>query len=160
VLGVACRERPSRVVCRMLGVAHSGQALAPRHAALILEREQGNGGAGKVRQVLLTKLREGPVGSPLQGVVEIIAGGRGKPGHHARVGRVRRDIHMNLTASTPELMVQATMVHESPHVAETVKHVPEQCWKAGTVQPITTEPSVSPEGDVGVVGHLSTTRKK
>jgi hypothetical protein len=41
-----------------------------------------------------------------------------------------------------------------------VKHDPEQGREAETVQPITTEPSVGPEGGVGIVIHLSTTRKK
>jgi hypothetical protein len=36
-----------------------------------------------------------------------------------------------------------------------VKHILEQGRKAGTVQPITTEPSVGPEGGVRVVIHLS-----
>jgi hypothetical protein len=67
---------------------------------------------------------------------------------------------MDLTAPTPKLTVQATMVCGSPRVAKTVKHVPEQGRKAGTVQAVSTEPSIGPEGGVGVVVHLSTTRKK
>jgi hypothetical protein len=47
-----------------------------------------------------------------------------------------------------------------PHVAKMVEHIPEQSWKAGMVQPITIEPSVGPDGGVGVVAHLSKTRKK
>jgi hypothetical protein len=160
MLGVACLELPPHVVCRTLGVAHSGQALASCWVSLILDREQGNGGTGKARQVALTELQEGLVGSPLQGVVEVVAGGRGEPGHHAQIRRVSRDIHMDLIASTPKLMIQARMVRGSPRVAEMVKHVPKQGWKAHTVQPITTELSVSPEGGVGVVIHLSKTRKK
>jgi hypothetical protein len=39
VLGVACYERPPHVVRRTLEVTHSGQALAPRYVALILNRE-------------------------------------------------------------------------------------------------------------------------
>jgi hypothetical protein len=105
VLGIACRERPPCVVRRTLGVTHSGQALAPRHVALILNREQGDGGASKARQVVLTELREGLVGSPPQGVVEVVASGRGEPGRHARVGRVSWDVHVDLVASTPELTV-------------------------------------------------------
>jgi hypothetical protein len=84
VLGIACRKRPSRVVCQTLGVAHSGQVLTPRRVALVLDREHGNGGAGKVRQVALKEHREGLVGSPLQGVIEVVAGGRGEPSRHAR----------------------------------------------------------------------------
>jgi hypothetical protein len=65
VLGVACRERPPCVVCRTLRVAHSGQARASRRVALVLDREQGIGAVGKARQVALTELYEGLVGSPL-----------------------------------------------------------------------------------------------
>jgi hypothetical protein len=65
VLGVAFSERSPYVVRRILGVTHSGQALAPHRVALILDGEQGNGSAGKARQVALTELREGMVGSPL-----------------------------------------------------------------------------------------------
>jgi hypothetical protein len=49
----------------MLGVTHSGQTLTPRLVALVLNEEQGNGGADKTRQVALTELHEGLVGSPL-----------------------------------------------------------------------------------------------
>jgi hypothetical protein len=73
---------------------------------------------------------------------------------------VSRDLHVDLTASTTELTVRATMVHGSLCVAETVKHVPEQGRKAEMVQLVAMEPSVGPEGGVGVVVHLSTTRKK
>jgi hypothetical protein len=144
----------------MLGVAHIGQALAPCRGALIWNREQGSGGAGKAQLVALVELREGLVSSSLQGVVEIVAGGHGEPGHHARVGRVSQDIHVDLIASMLELTVRMTTVRGSPRVAEMVKHVPEQGRKAGTVQPVATEPSVGPEGDIGVVIHLPTTRKK
>jgi hypothetical protein len=123
-------------------------------------KEYGNGGAGKAWQVVLTELREGLVGSSLQGVVEVIAGGRGEPGHHAWVERVSQDAHVDLTASMPELTVWVTTVRGSPGVVKTVKHVPEQGQKARTVQPVATEPSIGPEGGVGVVIHLSTTRKK
>jgi hypothetical protein len=148
------------MVCRTLGVTHNGQALAPCRVALILNREQGNGGAGKAWQVALIELHEGLVGSPLQDVVEVITGDRGEPGCHARVGRVSRDVHVDLTASMLELTVRATTVRGSPRVAEMVKHVPKQARKARTVQLIATEPSVGPEGGVGVVIYLSTTRKK
>jgi hypothetical protein len=124
------------MVRRTLGVTHSGPALAPCHAALVLDREHGNGGAGKARQVALTELHEGLVGSPLQGVVEVIAGGRGE------LGRVSRDVHVDLVASTLELTVLATPVHRSPRVAETVEHVLERGRKGRMVQPVTTEPSV------------------
>jgi hypothetical protein len=144
----------------MLRVTHSGLALAPRRVALIMNREQGNGGASKTRQVVLTELHEGLVGSRLQGVIEVVAGGHGELGRHARVRRVSRDVHVDLTASTPGITLQVTTVRGSPCVAETVKHIPEQGRKARTVQPVTTEPSVGPEGGVGVVIYLSTTRKK
>jgi hypothetical protein len=160
MLGVACLELPPHVVCQTLGVAHSGQVLASCYVSLILDREQGNGGTGKAQQVALTELQEGLVGSLLQGVVEVVAGGRGEPGRHAQIRRVSRDIHMDLVASTPELTIRARMVRRSSHVAEMVKDIPKQGWKARTVQPITTELSVNPEGGVGVVVHLSKTRKK
>jgi hypothetical protein len=99
------------------------------------------------------------VGSPLEGVIEVIADGRGEPGRHAWVRRVSRDIHVDLTASTPELTVRMNTVRGSPHVADTVEHIPEQGQKAGTVQPVATEPSIGLEGDIGVVIHLSKTRK-
>jgi hypothetical protein len=67
---------------------------------------------------------------------------------------------VHLIASTPELTVRVTTVRGSPCVAETVEHVPKQGQKARTVQPITTEPSVGPEGGIGIVIHLSKTRKK
>jgi hypothetical protein len=67
---------------------------------------------------------------------------------------------MDLVASTPKLMVRAATVHKSSRVAEMVEHVPEQGRKTRTVQHITTEPFISPEGGVGVVIHLSKIRKK
>jgi hypothetical protein len=109
--------------------------------------------------VALIELREGLVGNPLQGVIEVVAGGRGEPGCHARVRRVGRDVHVDLAASTPELTVWAAMVCGSLCVTKTVEHVPEQGRKVETVQPVTTEPSVGPEGGVGVVVHLLKTRK-
>jgi hypothetical protein len=153
-MGVACRERPPHMIHLMLRVTHSGQALAPCRVALVLDKEQGNGGASKARQVVLTELCDSLVGSPLQGVVKVIADDRGELGRHAQVRRVSRDVHMNLTVSTPELMVWVTTVHGSPRVAKTVKHVPEQGQKAGTMQLVATEPSVSPEGGIEVVVHL------
>jgi hypothetical protein len=65
VLGVACRERPTRVVGRELGVANGGYALTLHRDALILNGEQSDGGVTEDRQVALTELREGLVGSPL-----------------------------------------------------------------------------------------------
>jgi hypothetical protein len=100
------------------------------------------------------------VGSPIQGVIEVIAGGCGEPGRHARVGRVSRNVHVDLTASTPELMIRKALVRGSPRVAKTVERVPELGRKARTVQPVTMEPFVDPEGGVGIVIHLSKTGKK
>jgi hypothetical protein len=96
VLGVACYERPPRILRRSLRVTHSGQALAPRRVALVLHGEKGNGSAGKAHQVALTGLCEGLVGSSLQSVIVVIIGGCGELGHHARVGGVSRDVHGDL----------------------------------------------------------------
>jgi hypothetical protein len=109
--------------------------------------------------VVLTELYEGLVGSPLQGVIEVIAGGCGAPGRHAQVGRVSQDVHVDLAVSMPELTVWTTTVRGCPRVAKTVKRVLEQGQPAGTVQPVTRKPSIGPEGSVGVVIHLSETRK-
>jgi hypothetical protein len=68
---------------------------------------------------------------------------------------VWRDVHVDLTTHTSELAVQAAMGHRGLRTAKAVQHVPKQCGKAGTVQPITIEPTVSIEGGVGVVVHLS-----
>jgi hypothetical protein len=125
VLGIACRERPPRVVSGTLGVTHGSQALTPRCVALILDGKQGNVGGDEARQVALTKLHEGLVGSPLQSVIEVIACSHGEPGRHARVGGVGRDVHVDLAVSTPELMVWVAMVCGSPRVAKTMQHVPE-----------------------------------
>jgi hypothetical protein len=73
VLGVACRERPPRVVSRTFGVTNGGQALTPRCVALILDGEQGNGSVDEAQQVVPTKLHKGLVGRPLQSVIEVIA---------------------------------------------------------------------------------------
>jgi hypothetical protein len=86
VLGVACRERPPRVVSRTLRVANGGQTLTPRCVALILDGEQGNDDADEAWQVALTKLCEGLVGSSLQSVIEVIACSRAELGRHAWVG--------------------------------------------------------------------------
>jgi hypothetical protein len=67
---------------------------------------------------------------------------------------------MDLAAPQPELTVWTTTVRGKPHVAEMVQHVPKQSGKPGAVQPVTTEPSVSSKGGVGVVIHLSKTREK
>jgi hypothetical protein len=160
VLGVACHERPPQMVSRTLGVTNDGQALTPCYVALILNGEQGNSGADEARQVALTKLREGLVGSPLQSVVEVIACSHGEPSHDALVGGVSRDIHVDLAASTPELTVWAVTVCGSPHVAEMVQHVQEQDQETGTVQPVTMKTSISSDRGIGVVVHLSKTREK
>jgi hypothetical protein len=65
VLGVACHERPTRVVGWKLGVANGGHTLTPHRVALVPNGEQGDGGAAEDQQVVLTELREGLEGSPL-----------------------------------------------------------------------------------------------
>jgi hypothetical protein len=67
---------------------------------------------------------------------------------------------MDLAAPQPELTVRAATVRGKSHIAETVQHVPEQGEKAGSVLPVTTEPSVGSKGGVGVVIHLSKIREK
>jgi hypothetical protein len=76
------------------------------------------------------------------------------------VGRVSRNVHMDLAAPQAELMVWAAAVRGKPRIAEAVQHVPEQGGKPGAVQPVATEPSVGSQGGVGVVIHLSKTREK
>jgi hypothetical protein len=49
MLGIACHKCPPRALSRTLGVAHDGQALTPHRVALILDGEQGNGGANEAR---------------------------------------------------------------------------------------------------------------
>jgi hypothetical protein len=143
------------MVTRTLRVIHDSQALITRRVALVLDGEQGNGGADEARQVALTELHEGLVHSPLQSVVEVVACSRGEPGRHAGVRGVSWDAHVDLATSTPELMVRAATVRRISCVAETGQHVPEQGQKAVMVQPITTKPSIDPEGGVGIVAHLS-----
>jgi hypothetical protein len=157
VLGVACGKRPTHMVCRKLMVVDGGHALTPHHIALIPNGEQGNGSVTENRQVALTKLHEGLVGSPLQSVVEVVTPSRGKPSHHAQVSW---NFHMDLAAPQPELMVRAAAIRRKPRVAKAVQHVPEQGQKPGAVQPVTTESSVGSKGGVGVVIHLLKTREK
>jgi hypothetical protein len=151
VLGVACRERPTRVVSRTLRGTYGNQVLTPCYAALVSNGEQGNSGAVKARQVALTKLHEGLVGSPLQSVIEVVARSCDEPNSHARVRRVSWDIHMDLATSMPELTVQEATVCGSRCVVKAVQHISEQGREAGTVQPVATKPSVRSEGGVGVV---------
>jgi hypothetical protein len=98
VLGVARCERPTRMVGRKLGVTNGGHALTPYRIALIPNEEQGNGGVAKDRQVALTELREGLVGSPLQSVIEVVTPTHGKPSRHSQVGGVSWNVYMDLTA--------------------------------------------------------------
>jgi hypothetical protein len=65
VLGIACCEHPNRVVGQKVGVANGGHALTSHRVALVSNGEQCDGGAVEDRQVMLTELREGLVGSPL-----------------------------------------------------------------------------------------------
>jgi hypothetical protein len=108
VLGVACGKRPTRMVGRKLGVTDGGHALTPHRVALISNREQGNGDVTENRQVALTELREGLVGSPLQSVVEVVTLSRGKPSLQGRVSGVSQNVHMDLAAPQPELTVRTT----------------------------------------------------
>jgi hypothetical protein len=49
VLRLACPERSTHVVGRKLGVANGGHVLTPHPVALILNREQGDGGVTEDR---------------------------------------------------------------------------------------------------------------
>jgi hypothetical protein len=160
VLGVACSKRPTRMVGQKLGVTDGGHALTPHHVALVPNGEQGNDSVTENQQVMLTELREGLVGSPLQSVIEVVTPSCGKPSHHGRVGGVSRNIHMDLATPQPKLMVRTATVRRKPRVVKAVQHVPEQGGKPGAVQPVTTEPSVGFKGGVGVVIHLSKIREK
>jgi hypothetical protein len=160
VLGVACGKCPTRVVGRKLRVIDGGHALTPHRVALVPNGEQGKGGVAENRQVALTELYEGLVGSPLQSVVEVVTPSCGKPSRHGRVGGVSRNVHMDLAAPQPELMVRTATIHRKTRVAEVVQHVLKQGGKPGAVQPVTTEPSIGSKGGVGVVIHLSKTREK
>jgi hypothetical protein len=111
------------MVGRKLGVTNGGHTLTPHRVVLILNGVQGDGGITKDRQVALTELREDLVGSPLQSVIEVIISSRGKPSHHSRVSGVSRNVHMDLAAPQPELMVQTAMVCGNPHVAKAVQRV-------------------------------------
>jgi hypothetical protein len=73
MLGVVCPERPTCMVGRKLRVTNDGHALTPHHVALVPNGEQGDGGVTEDRQVALTELREGLVGSPLQSVIEVVS---------------------------------------------------------------------------------------
>jgi hypothetical protein len=125
VLGIARHERPTRMVGRKLRVANSGHVLTPYRVALILNGEQSFGSVTEDRQVVLIELHEGLVGSPLQSVIEVVTPSRGKPNRHGWVGGVSWNVHMDLAAPQPELMVRAAMVHGKPRVTKAVQHVPE-----------------------------------
>jgi hypothetical protein len=148
------------MVGQKLGVTNGGHALTPYHIALVLNGEQGDGGVTEDRQVALTELREGLVGSPLQCVVEVVAVSRGIPSRHSRVSGVSQNVHMDLAVPQPELTVWTATVCGNPHVAKAVQHVPEQGGKTAAVQPVTTEPSVGSKGGLGVVVHLLKMREK
>jgi hypothetical protein len=105
VLGVAGRECPTRMVGRKLGVADGSHEHTPHHIALIPNGEQGNGGVTEDRQVVLTKLREGLVGSPLQSVIEVITPSPGKPSRHGRGGGVSQNVHVDLAVPQPKLTI-------------------------------------------------------
>jgi hypothetical protein len=109
VLGVACGKRPTRMVGRKLRVVDGSHALTPHRVTLVLNGEQGNSGVTENRQVALTELCEGLVGSPLQS--------RGKSSHYGQVGGVSWDVHVDLAAPQPELMVRVAVICGKPHVA-------------------------------------------
>jgi hypothetical protein len=72
VLDVTCDKRPTRMVGRKHGVADGGHALTPHRVTLVPNGEQGNGGVTENWQMVLTELREGLVGNPLQSVIEVV----------------------------------------------------------------------------------------
>jgi hypothetical protein len=160
MLGVAGHKRPTRMVCWKLRVANGGYALTPHRVALVLNGEQGDGGVAEDRQVALTELSEGLVGSPLQSVVEVVTPSRGKSSRHGRVGGVSRNVHVDHAAPRPKLTVRAAAIRGKPHVAKAVQHILKQGGKPGAVQLITTEPSIGSKGGIGVVIHLSETKEK
>jgi hypothetical protein len=129
VLGVVCHECPTCKVGRKLGVTDGGHTLTPHHVALVLNGEQGDSGVIEDRQVALTELREGLVGSPLKSVVEVVTPSCGKPSRHGRVGGVRWNVHMDLAAPQPELTIWAATVCGKTHVVEAVQHILEQGGK-------------------------------
>jgi hypothetical protein len=135
VLGVACCKRPTHMVGRKLRVTNGGHALTPHRVALILNREQGDGGVTEDRQVVLTELCEGLVGNPPQSVVEVITSSRGKLSRHSRVSGVSQNIHMDLAVLQPELTIRTDMVYGNPRIAKAVQHVPEQGGKTGRCNP-------------------------
>jgi hypothetical protein len=160
VLGVACCKHPTHMVGWKLGIANGGHALTPHRGALILNGEQDDGSVTEDRQVVLTELHEGLMGSPLQSVIKVVFSSRGKPNHHSLVDGVSQNVHMDLAAPQPKLMVQMTTVCRNPRVAKAVQHVPELGGKTGAVQPVTTEPSNGSEGGIGVVVYLSKARER
>jgi hypothetical protein len=106
------------------------------------------------------EIREGLVGSPLQSVVEVVTPSHGEPSRHGRVSVVSQDVHVDLAVPKPELIVRMTTVRGGPCLAKAVQHILKQRGKTRVVQPVATEPSISSEGCVGVVIHLSKTREK
>jgi hypothetical protein len=65
VLGGGCHERPTRMVGQEFEVANGGHVLTLHHVALVLNGEQSDSSVADDRQVALTELCEGLVGSPL-----------------------------------------------------------------------------------------------
>jgi hypothetical protein len=65
MLGIPCSERPTIMVSQQRGVTDGSHAPRPSIVVLILNGEQGNGGASSVLQLSLTELRVGLLDNPL-----------------------------------------------------------------------------------------------
>jgi hypothetical protein len=114
VLGIPCREHPTHMVGRKLGVTNSGHALTLHRIALIPNGEQGDSGVAEDWKVVLTKLCEGLVGRPLQSVVKVVTPSRGKPSRRGQVGGVSQNVHMDLASPQDELTVRVATVRGKP----------------------------------------------
>jgi hypothetical protein len=121
------------MVGQKLGIANGGHTLTPHRIALILNRERGDDGVIEDQQVVLTELREGLVGSPLQSVIEVVASSRGKPSHHSRVSGVSQNVHMVLAMPQSKLTMWTTTVCGNPCVAKAVQHISEKGGKIEAV---------------------------
>jgi hypothetical protein len=118
VLGVACCEHPTRVVGQKLEVANGGHTLTLHRIALILNGEQGDGGAVEDQQVALTELHEGLMGSPLQSVIEVVA----KPSWSGQWGELEC-AHGPCSAQAQTDGTGNHGTRESPHSQSGVAHL-------------------------------------